>query len=365
MIKLLARIFVFLVLWTSTALSLNQAAFERQLDEFLEGQDFNGVILVAQGDKVLFEKAYGLSNFEKKTPTTPETLYIIASLTKQFTGAAIAKLIQEGKVNTDKTLSTYLPGFKAPWASKITINMLLAHQSGVPDGSRAVDRAIKKTGERPSIELFLKLIEDRPLEFEPGAQYKYSNTGYNLLGIVVQKVSQQPLAQFYQQNIFTPAGMNTAFYAAGQLYSEVLKAHPKLAMAYVSPKKGDERAALADFSMPMAAGGIVATARDLWKWNNALYGGKILSPEGSKIFLKGRSETGRNSEYASGVIIAQNPQYGLQYVHNGAARSYNTWLTYFPKEKVTIVFVSNYSQVKGLPKQLLKLVNDELVLLKP
>jgi CubicO group peptidase (beta-lactamase class C family) len=230
---------------------------------------FMGAVLVAKGDKVLIDEGYGYADLEWNVANTPAAKFRIGSVTKQFTAAAILLLDERGKLKIDEPVKDHLPDTPTAW-DKITIYELLTHTSGIPNFTEfpEVIRALAK--ESTPAELVAS-FRDKPLEFEPGTQFHYSNSGYVLLGYLIEKISGQSYGQFLQQNIFAPLGMkNTGVddnstvlpgRAQGYAYSHAEMKHP----SYLS------------MSIVFSAGDLYSTTGDLLKWERGLFGGKVLT----------------------------------------------------------------------------------------
>jgi CubicO group peptidase (beta-lactamase class C family) len=353
----------------SQAWSLDSQQLDTALTELADKNDFNGVVLVAKDGQVIFEKAYGMANFAKKTPNTPNTQFMIGAITQQFTGAAIIKLWEKKKLNLSGTLVNYLPNFKAHWTKDVTINFLLGHRSGVPDVGGEYNIGIKKKRLQPSVALFMRSIQPYPLKRAPGSEYEFSNSGYNILGAVIEKVSGTGLVKFYTTNFFEPVGMTETFFPVGKTYGEVQQDQPNVAMIYDSPtKKGlHEPLENPNFPIPLASGGIFSTVRDLLKWTEALYDGKVLTAPGLKSFLQPRAEIKDGQQFAAGVIINDGGKYALRYMHSGNYKSYQSLLIYFPEQKITVAMLANFSMLNPpmLRDKLLELIDANLVSLKP
>src|SRR5713101_3187260 len=176
----------------------------------VSNKQFMGSVLVARGNEVLFSKGYGAANLEWAIPNTPSTKFRLGSVTKQFTSASIFLLEERGKLKIDDPVKKYMPDAPAAW-DKVTIFNLLTHTSGIPSFTGFPDyastEAIATTPEK-----LVARFRDKPLEFQPGEKWNYSNSGYVLLGYLIEKISGQPYAKFVQENIFTPLGMTSSGY---------------------------------------------------------------------------------------------------------------------------------------------------------
>src|SRR6478735_11075090 len=173
-------------------------------------KQFMGTVLVAQDGKVLLDKGYGFANLEWEIPNTPTTKFRLGSITKQFTAASILLLEERGKLKIEDPVKKYMPDAPAAW-DKVTIFHLLTHTSGIPSFTGFPDYP-RREGDTMTPQQLGDWFRDKPLEFEPGAKWNYSNSGYILLGYLIEKISGQSYSDFVQQNIFTPLGMKDSGY---------------------------------------------------------------------------------------------------------------------------------------------------------
>lgn len=285
----------------------------QKLDQYmsrLEALGFSGAVLVAKDGQVVLHKGYGLADREKKIPYTPETVFDIGSITKQFTGAAILKLEMAGKLQTTDPITKYFDGVPAD-KQAITLHHLLTHSAGLEDGFGG------DYEEMPRDVLVQKALASKLL-WAPGTRYRYSNAGYSLLGAVVEKVSGQPYETFLHEQLFKPAGMEKTGYRIPKWKPE------ELAHGY----QGDE-----PWGTPLdhawapegpwwnlrANGGILSTAGDLYKWHRALEGEAILSKEAkAKYFAPHVPEDEEgSSHYGYGWAIFKTQRNTKLVAHNG------------------------------------------------
>ena len=252
----------------------NTKDFVREVDAYAstEAQQhlFRGTVLVARNGKVVFEKAYGIADEEWSAANTTTTKFRIASLTKQFTAACILLLQERGLLRVEDPISRYLSGLPVAWQS-ITVHQLLTHTSGIHNYTDSPQiKKLDRTGATPR-EL-VALVEDRPLDFKAGTQWSYSNTGYILLGMIIEKLSGQSYAEFLKANVFDRLGMTNSGYDRA---TDVLK---ERAYGYDVKNGRIANADFIDMSGPSAAGGLYSTVEDLFLWNEALAeDGKLLS----------------------------------------------------------------------------------------
>ena len=257
-----------------------QETFATRIDEFMQAKtrlnNFNGAILLARNDSILIEKAYGLADREWNVATTSDTKFRIASITKQFTAVCILQLEEHGKIKLTDTLGKFIPGFK--YGNVVTINMLLTHSSGLQEYSSYPPlndvRPISFT--RDSM---VELFKSRPFDFYPGKGLNYSNTGYYLLGIVIEKASGESYADYLSNHIFKVLGMvNSGFEVSGDSII------PKRARGYVRYPSGTYNAFDENYRQGWgyADGNIYSTVGDLYIFEKALKGNTLLSDAAKK-----------------------------------------------------------------------------------
>ncbi|MBP6507074.1 MAG: beta-lactamase family protein [Opitutaceae bacterium] len=325
------RIFPLLaILWVSAACGFAQdiGRMAEAVNAAAKADGFMGSVLVAKGDQVVFGMSVGWADAEWEIPNAATTKFRIGSLTKQFTAASILLLEERGKLSVDDPISKYIPGVPAAW-SPITLRHLLTHRSGIPDFTAlpAYPREWKYSGPSPS--MIFNWVRDQPLEFSPGSKYQYSNTGYVLLGWIIEQVSGQAYREFVKQNIFDPLGL------ADSGYDSNTAIIPRRASGYNTGALGLRHANYIDMRTPHAAGGLYATTGDLLKWTQALFGGKLLQPSS----LEKMTNSFRDG-YAFGLSIGTKDE-RKRAAHAGGIDGFGSFLAYFPASGVTIVVLAN------------------------
>ncbi|HEV2400451.1 MAG TPA: serine hydrolase domain-containing protein [Candidatus Sulfotelmatobacter sp.] len=301
---------------------------------------FRGAVLVGIDGKIAFEKAYGLGNEEWGASNTVHTKFRIASLTKQFTAACILLLQERGRLNVHDPISRYLPGLPAEWQA-ITVHQLLTHTAGIPNYTSSPEiKRIDRTGATP--QQMIALVEDRPLDFTPGTNWSYSNTGYILLGMIVEKVSGQSYADFLQRNIFELLGMKDSGYDRAR---DIVK---QRASGYDVADGHIINADFVDMSVPFSAGGIDSTVEDMYRWNEALSEkGRLLSSDSLKqMFTEYPEATHEGQHYGYGVVISRLKFGRLLYYHGGGVEGFSSSIQRYPNERVCIVVLSNFDSYK-------------------
>jgi CubicO group peptidase (beta-lactamase class C family) len=276
----------------------------------------------------VYVHAYGLSDRERKTPATASTHYEIGSITKQFTAAAILQLQQAGKLDIDATLATYLPD--APHAKEVTLKQLLSHTSGTPeylDGPDVEQWAVKPA----TFDQIMARIKDKPLNFPPGSRWSYSNSGYALLGRIIEVTSRESYEHYVKTHLLAAAGMAHTYTVADE--SSV----PGMAKGYRHADGKLELAPTIHATVGWAAGNLVSTVDDLERWNVALRSGKIVRP--ADVALMATPVQG-STDYGLGLFVDtldDQPRIG----HTGGSFGFTTSNQYFPRQGIQVIAFTN------------------------
>jgi CubicO group peptidase (beta-lactamase class C family) len=304
---------------------------------------FNGSALVAENGKVIYKKSHGLANMEWNVANTPETRFRLGSITKQFTAALILQLVDQGKIKLDGKLSEYLPSYRKDVGDRVTVHQLLNHTSGIPSYT-GLPGFFNDVSRNPyAVEEFVKKYTSNDLEFEPGSKYSYNNSGYFLLGAIIEKVTGKTYEQALKQMILEPLGMkNTGYDHYGTLIE-------KRAAGYQKTATGYRNAPYLDMSLPYAAGSMYSTVEDLFIWDQALHTDRVVSPQCKQLMFKPNL-----NDYAYGWVVTK-AKFGasedLQRIaHGGGINGFNTLLIRFPERKHLIVLLDNTSQGESLDR---------------
>lgn len=329
------------VAWVSVGPAAEAATRQQEIDRLItkyqQLRQFNGSVLVANEKGVLFEKGYGSANFEWQVPNTPDTRFRLASVTKQFTAMAILQLVAEGKLQLEDPVTKHLPDYRKDTGSRITIAHLLNHTAGVPNYTNAA--FFKSDSRTPyAVADFVKKFCSGDLEFEPGSQWAYSNSGYFLLGAIIEKATGQTYAQALQQRIFDPLGMKNTGY---DVHATVL---PKRASGYQMRPGGYVNADYLDMSLPYAAGALYSTVQDLYRWDRALYGDTLVPAA-----LKQRMFTPGLKDYGFGWIIKPIKLHDgktevASFGHSGGINGFSSLLIRAPERKEFVILLDNTSR---------------------
>jgi CubicO group peptidase (beta-lactamase class C family) len=327
------------------------ARMEQVIQSYATSGIFMGTVLVARDGTAVLDKAYGMANLELDVANTPDTKFRLGSITKQFTAASILLLEERGKLKLDDRVKTYLPEAPMSW-DRITIFNLLTHTSGIPNFTAFSDYNTIKVSSR-SAAAAVAAMRDRPLDFGPGEQMSYSNSGYIVLGAIIEKVSGQSYEKFVSDNIFTPLGMTDSGYDSN---TAIIK---RRASGYVKTPAGYVNAGYIHMSIPHGAGALYSTTHDLLKWEQGLFGGKVVS----RASLD-RMTTPFKNDYAFGLIsVTVNGRRMIW--HNGGIDGFNSYMAYFPDTRTVVAVLSNVNGPvpDSLGAQLGRLINGDPVTL--
>lgn len=290
-------------------------------------EHFMGSVLVVRDGKVVAERSFGFANLEWHIPNAASTRFHIGSITKQFTAASILLLAEQGKLRLDDPVSKYLDDPPDAWKN-ITLLDLLNHTSGIVSiTDLPADQAALTQGGTPAE--IVKRFRNQPLLFPPGTQARYSNSGYIVLGMVVEKVSGEPYAAFLQRHIFDPLGMHDTGVDDGTGVIE------SLASGYRMLAGKLVNAEFVDMRIPFAAGDMYSTTGDLVRWEEGLYGGKLLRPESLR-----RMTTPGMGDFGLGVVVKQ--EQGERVIsHTGGIQGFVGDLRYYPEKHIAVVVLGN------------------------
>ena len=296
-------------------------------------------IAVARDGEIVFARGYGMANLEHEVAVTPNTVFHIASISKNILAAVVLQLVDQGKLRLDDDVSRYVP--TAPiHGRRITIGQLLNHTSGIYSFTSLPDA---ETNERLDLthEQVLGLFKDKPLNFEPGTSWRYDNSAFYLAGMVVESVTKQEYREYVREHIFKPLGMNSSSLCDARTVT------PHLASGYEVDHGKFVNAALISWKLPFAAGAVCATAEDLLKWQAALDAGRVLNASSLKLM---RTPTmlsdGTPIDYGFGTRLGSLEGHRV-FGHTGSGGGFNSLLESFPDEHLTIVVLMNARSGSG------------------
>jgi CubicO group peptidase (beta-lactamase class C family) len=324
----IALVFVGLAATRAFCAPSDIARMERAIDLRVSTGQFMGAVLVAKDQSLLIDKGYGSANLDWHVQNTSKTKFRLGSVTKQFTAASILLLEERGKLKIDDHIKQYLPDAPATW-DQITFYHLLTHTSGIPNYTAFPD--YRTTEAAPaSPEQLVARFRDKALEFEPGNRWNYSNSGYVLLGYLIEKITGGSYSHFVEENIFSPLGMKDSGYDSN---TRVIEGR---AVGYAPGPDGPVIAGYIDMSLPFSAGGLYSTTGDLLRWERGLYGGKLLQPTSLQ-----KMTTPFRNEYAFGIEVHKTVTGRRIYSHNGGIEGFNTEVAYIPASHTAVIVLAN------------------------
>jgi len=330
---LLCLIFSFLIPITTLA-QTNQQQFDSLTNDQFPKDGAGAVVYISKGDQILYKKAFGKANIELDVDMKPEYVFRLGSVTKQFTAALILKLAEQGKLSLQDDIHKYLRDF--PQKQKvITIEALLTHTSGVINytGLPGFTEELKRKDLSPK--QLVDLFAAEPLEYEPGTDYKYSNSGYILLGYIIEKITGKTYRECIDETIFKPLGMNHSY------YDSPTKIIPGRVSGYVQRNGVYRNSDYLSMTLPYAAGSLMSTAGDLQKWYNGLHDEKFLKPEMlKKAHTSFKLGSGRLTGYGYGWETG-NVQGSPSVKHAGVVNGFFTYVAYLPHENLSISILRN------------------------
>lgn len=310
------------------------AGVRQEVEKAVGADRFAGAVIVAKNGKPLFSQAYGMADREKKIADQLGTQFRIGSMNKMFTAVAVLQLVQAGKIKVTDPLGKYLPDYaNKDVAAKVTVHHLLTHTGGTGDIFGPEFDAHRL--ERRTLQDYVKLYEKRGPEFEPGSRWQYSNYGFLLLGVIVEKVSGQNYYDYVREHVFKPAGMNSTDSLPES------EAVPGRSVGYTKDGSADWKPNTD--TLPWrgtSAGGGYSTVEDLLRFANALQNHKLLDAEHTDLLVTGKVDTGRGDKYAYGFVDAT--QAGIRcFGHGGGAPGMNGELKVCPQSGYVIAVLAN------------------------
>jgi len=312
---------------TLTACTQNiPAKLDTLLDAYVKEFKFNGTVFAATKGAVIVEKGYGYKNKSTKALNDTNTIFQIGSITKQFTAAIILRLLEQHKLSLQDSLTKYIPDY--PNGNKITIENLLTHTAGIFNYTNDAAFMVNETTHPIRRDSLINRFKYKPLDFPPGQKFSYSNSGYILLGYIIEKVTGQSYFQVVREQIFQPLHMDHTGFDFTHLNS------PDKAIGYTSPESTTP-ANIVDSSVSFAAGAIYTTVGDLYKWDRALLAGRIISPASQE-----KAYTPHLAQYGYGWMIGVVD--GKRVVeHGGGITGFVSDIRRIPEDETCIVILDN------------------------
>lgn len=333
---MLKKFLFFLVAALSATIAFSQS-LQDKLDEYMTASTkagkFNGVVLVAKDGKILLHKGYGWRDVEKQVPHDENSIFQIGSITKQFTATIVLYLQEKGKLTVKDKLSKYIPDF--PNGDSITIAQLLSHTSGIYNYTNSMKFMESEAVNPIRLDSLIRTFKNKPLDFKPGTRYSYSNSGYILLGYIIQKVSGKPYEQMVREVIFRPLQMRQSGFDFKALND------PRKSTGYLAMEGDTVAATIVDSSTSYAAGSIYSTAADLYKWHNALYTENIVKQSSLKQAwtpVKNRYGYGWTVDSIKGKFVV---------MHNGGIFGFTSDMLRVAADSTCIILLSNKPEMLG------------------
>jgi CubicO group peptidase (beta-lactamase class C family) len=296
-------------------------------------------IAIVRDGEVIYSKAFGMADLENGIANQRDMVFRLGSITKQFTTVAIMMLEQEGKLKVTDDILLHLPDYTPP-SSTITIEHLMTHTSGIPNYTAIPGWMDIKIRENLSVEEMMAGWQDLPLEFEPGSKWNYSNSGYFMLGAIIESASGIPYDEFIEERIFKKLGMNSSYYD----HSE--RIIPNRARGYdKGPDGGFINASFLDMGQPYAAGSLASTIEDMARWDAALYTDAILPQEAlERMWTSYKLTDGSDSGYGYGWAIGEHNGHKVV-SHGGGIPGFRTQGYRLPDQKLYVSVLSNGAAV--------------------
>ncbi len=308
------------------------ASFDSILSKEFKATEPGAAAIVVHKGKVIYKKAIGMADMELNVPLQPDMIFRIGSITKQFTAVAILQLVEQGKLSLQDDIKKYMP--ELPFKETITVEQLLNHTSGIKSYTNKPDFVGKMRTDMKPMEV-IQLTTNDTLEFKPGTKWNYNNTGYVMLGYIIEKITGQTYEAYVQQNLFAPAGMSNSYYGSE---SKIIKNRAK---GYEKEGTQFQHSDYISMTLPYAAGSLLSTVEDLWKWNKALYSYKLIKKESvDKAITPYILPDGTSTRYGYGLSLSK-VQSSNAIEHGGGIPGFLTDAIYLPKEDVFAAVFTN------------------------
>lgn len=290
------------------------------------------IAVIRAGRDTLVFQGFGKADLENDIPATPATVYRIGSITKQFTAAAVMRLVENGSVRLGDSIGKFLPDLPRAWRP-VKVRQLLNHTSGIPSYTDLGESWAKRWGEHMSPDTLVALTADKPMDFPPGTGWRYDNTGYVVLGMLLEKVSGKPYAEYLDSTLFRPLGLKDT------RYCDRAPLIPHRARGYQRKGKEFTNAPYLDMSQPYAAGALCSTVGDLARWNRLLASGKVVSPASFSKMTTPEGDANLNG-YGFGLVRGAIGSH-IMIEHGGGIHGFITSNAYFPSDSLSITVLTN------------------------
>jgi CubicO group peptidase (beta-lactamase class C family) len=291
-------------------------------------------VAVERNGKTIIARGYGLADREAGVKADSATVYRIGSITKQFTAAAVMKLVEEGKIRLDEPIQTYLPGYPTG-THRVLVRHLLNHTSGIRSYTALGPRWFSRSSTDLPTDSIIAMFRDEPFDFAPGADFRYNNSGYFLLGRIIENVSGKSYAEFVTERFFRPLALGSTSYCPNE------PARPRHAVGYNRGAQGLGPSRPISMTHPYAAGALCSNVLDLLRWWNALEGGRVVSLASYRAMTTPDTLTGgRPMRYAYGLSTGDLGTHKA-IAHGGGINGFVTYLGRYPADSLTVVVLTN------------------------
>lgn len=329
-------LFLCLIIFTPFTIVTAQT-FETKINSLIQTEFSNkkgpgGVFMVAKGGEILYQKAFGKANIELDIDLTTENVFQLGSMTKQFTAIAILMLAEQGKLNVNQPIAQYISDY--PSGDKITIHHLLTHTSGIKDFTKM--KSLRDIAQKEmSPKMMVDFFKNEPVDFLAGEKFEYNNSGYVLLGYIIELVSGETYEDFIKKNIFQKIGMHQSYYATDR---QII---PKRAYGYHKKEHGYVNKSTINFSVPFSSGALMSTVNDMLTWQNALNQNLLLNAENTqKAFNTYKLNSGEAFTYGYGWHIKDINGTPTR-EHGGSIFGFKTMGVYIPSQGIYVLGLSN------------------------
>ncbi len=326
-------------------------AIDQIFQKFYEYESFQGAVLIADQGDIIYQRAFGQANREWSVPNTTDTRFNIASLSKQFTAVLVLQLVDEGKLHLDSTISAYLPEYRSDIGRRVTVHQLLTHQSGIPNYTSLPYVWSDSLAIRYTTHDLIRKFGSRDLEFSPGTQFQYNNTGYLLLSAIAEAATGESFNTLLTRRVLLPVPLqHTAVDDRSQLI-------PRRAFGYEKTTQGFHPVAGMYMGNLQGAGNLYSTVEDVYRWDQALYADNLLPKKWLKAMMKSHTPASASwlppyeNTYGYGVGIAEVQLATKKTIpmifHSGHIKGFSSFYARFPEDQQAVIILSNTGNVSS------------------
>jgi CubicO group peptidase (beta-lactamase class C family) len=308
-------------------------AINEVLEKTFKSDEPGAAVIVVRDGKVVFRKGYGKANLELGVPVEPDMVFRLGSITKQFTAVAILMLAEQGKLSLDDDITKFLPDYPTK-GQRITIEHLLTHTSGIKSYT-SLPEWLALWRKDLTVKEIIDLFKNQPMDFAPGERWSYSNSGYILLGAIIEKVSGQTYQEFVEKNIFAPLGMKHSY------YDVTVRLIPRRVEGYSKANEGYQNAAYLSMTQPFSAGALMSSVDDLALWDAALYTEKLVKQQSLKRAWTPRLlNNGKSTHYGYGWSMSTYEGHPI-IEHSGGVNGFATDALRMPADRIFVAILTN------------------------